>query len=39
MRLADIKHDTAPSDPFKSQYNVKQVKNEVADKIHTFNHW
>jgi hypothetical protein len=39
MRLADTKPDHGPLDPFKTQYNQKQVKNEVAPKIHTLNHW
>jgi hypothetical protein len=39
IRLADVQHSHAPIDPFKTQFEAKKVKDDVASKIHTINHW
>lgn len=39
MRLADTKPEHAPQDPFKTEFNKKQIKDNVASKIHTISHW
>ena len=35
LRLADVKSELGPIDPFKSTYTKKQLKDEVADKVQT----
>lgn len=39
IKLADVREELPPQDPFKTEHNKKLVKDEVAMKVHTINHW
>lgn len=39
MKLADVKSDIGPIDPFKCTYTKKFVKDDVTAKVQTQNHW
>lgn len=39
FKLADVRELHPPADPFKTTYDKKFVKDEVASKIQTINHW
>jgi len=39
MKLADVKEEEAPVDPFKQTFSKQIPKNTVAEKIQTQTHW
>eukprot|EP00350_Pseudokeronopsis_sp_OXSARD2_P011702 CAMPEP_0170545864 /NCGR_PEP_ID=MMETSP0211-20121228/4225_1 /TAXON_ID=311385 /ORGANISM="Pseudokeronopsis sp., Strain OXSARD2" /LENGTH=79 /DNA_ID=CAMNT_0010850005 /DNA_START=1124 /DNA_END=1362 /DNA_ORIENTATION=+ len=39
VRIADVKEEWAPIDPFKSTYVEKKRNDMVQDKLQNMNHW